>query len=379
MTDRLDAPRPRQPRPPRWPAPVRALSLLAGSALLYALLHAAHLPAAGLIGPMLAAVLLAVGPGPVRLPAPAFSLAQGIVGVMIAGHLPLSLWSEARAHGGIFVLGVLSTVGASTLMGWLLTRARVLPGTTAIWGTCPGAATAMTLMSADHGADMRLVAVMQYLRVMCCAVAAAMAAALLGGGGGGGAGVPAGVSSGVSAAVSAAHAVAAPLSLPGMAATLALAASGVLLGIRFKVPGGAMVVPMALGLAARALFGFTVQLPDAALLGGYVAIGWGIGLRFDRAALAHAARALPKVLAAILAMLGCNAVFALMLVHWAGIAPLTAFLATSPGGADSVAIIASHSPVDVPFVVSMQVGRFLLVLLLGPGLAKWVSGKAGVG
>jgi uncharacterized membrane protein AbrB (regulator of aidB expression) len=56
-----------------------------------------------------------------------------------------------------------------------------------------------------------------------------------------------------------------------------------------------------------------------------------------------------------------------------GTDPLTAYLATSPGGADSVAIIAASSPVDVPFVMAMQVARFILVMLAGPFLAKRVA------
>ena len=38
----------------------------------------------------------------------------------------------------------------------------MLPGTTALWGTSPGAASVMTIMAESYGADMRLVAFMQY-------------------------------------------------------------------------------------------------------------------------------------------------------------------------------------------------------------------------
>jgi uncharacterized membrane protein AbrB (regulator of aidB expression) len=53
--------------------------------------------------------------------------------------------------------------------------------------------------------------------------------------------------------------------------------------------------------------------------------------------------------------------------------PLTAYLATSPGGADSVAIIAASTHVDVPFVMAMQMARFMLVLIVGPALARSVA------
>ena len=63
----------------------------------------------------------------------------------------------------------------------------------------------------------------------------------------------------------------------------------------------------------------------------------------------------------------------------AGTDPLTAYLATSPGGADSVAITAASSNVDVPFVMAMQMTRFILVMLIGPTLvrtvARWTEGQ----
>lgn len=49
---------------------------------------------------------------------------------------------------------------------------------------------------------------------------------------------------------------------------------------------------------------------------------------------------------------------------------LTAYLATSPGGADSIAIIAAGTPVDVAFVMATQMARVVSVLVLGPQLAK---------
>jgi uncharacterized membrane protein AbrB (regulator of aidB expression) len=38
-----------------------------------------------------------------------------------------------------------------------------------------------------------------------------------------------------------------------------------------------------------------------------------------------------------------------------------------------VAIIAASSPVDVPFVMAMQMARFMLVLPVGPALSRMVA------
>jgi membrane AbrB-like protein len=72
-------------------------------------------------------------------------------------------------------------------------------------------------------------------------------------------------------------------------------------------------------------------------------------------------------------ILFCGALAA-MLVHLLGIDPLTAYLATSPGGVDSVAIIAASTKVDTSFVMSLQTSRFLVILLVGPAISRFVAG-----
>ncbi|MGB5799326.1 MAG: AbrB family transcriptional regulator, partial [Mesorhizobium sp.] len=48
--------------------------------------------------------------------------------------------------------------------------------------------------------------------------------------------------------------------------------------------------------------------------------------------------------------------------------------ATSPGGMDSIAIIAAATNnVDISFVMALQTVRFMIVLLLGPSLARLMA------
>jgi membrane AbrB-like protein len=96
-------------------------------------------------------------------------------------------------------------------------------------------------------------------------------------------------------------------------------------------------------------------------------------LGFTREILLHASRALPQVLLAILAVIGASGLLAVLLVEAAGIDPLTAYLATSPGGMDSVAIIAASSNVDLSFVMALQTVRLVLVLVTGPPLARFIA------
>ncbi len=316
-----------------------------------------HLPAALLLGPMIAAIALVVTGVEFTLANPVFVLAQGVVGMMIAGHLPLNVFHEIAADWVIFLAGTSSTIITSAFLGWLLARTGLLPGTTAIWGSSPGAASVMTLMCEDYGADMRLVALMQYMRVACCALSTTLAAWCLG------------------------HTGAALdhtswweiSSWPGLVVTVALTVVSPLLGVRFRIPGGALVLPLILGMAIKITGVIPIVLPQWLLALSYAVLGWGIGFRFTPKVLRHAARLFPYILGAIIILILANGVFGIVLMHWAKVDFLTAFLSTSPGGADSVAIIAASTNVNLPFVMAMQVSRFLMVLLAGPLLAQWLS------
>src|SRR6267154_441976 len=117
-----------------------------------------HAPAALMLGPLLAAIVVASNGGKPRMPLTPFVLAQGIVGCLIAKMVPLSIVGDVLSHWFLFSVGVLAVVAISSLLGWLMTRWQVLPGTTALWGTSPGAASVMTIMAESYGADVRLVA-----------------------------------------------------------------------------------------------------------------------------------------------------------------------------------------------------------------------------
>ena len=162
--------------------------LLVFSVVFAVALEMLHLPAALMLGPMIAAILLAVSETRVLVPSPPFFAAQAVIGALIARGLPASIVGELQKDWLLFTAVILLVVAVSMSIGWLLARWQVLPGTTAIWGASPGAATAMVLMSDAYGADMRLVAFMQYQRVVFVATLASVVSAALGGGFGRGAG-----------------------------------------------------------------------------------------------------------------------------------------------------------------------------------------------
>lgn len=338
---------------PGSPAPW--VLLILASLLASAALEALHLPAALLLGPLIAAVVMAVARAMPRVPVPAFLLAQAAIGCMIARAIPASTLPELARDWPIILVGVVSVLAASSLISWVLMRWQILPGTTAVWGMSPGASQTMILMGESYGADMRLIAFMQYLRLVFVALVATGVARI---------GV--GVEGGAAAAIDWFP----PLHAPAFGATLLLIVGTALIGRYARLPAGPMLVALVIGAALNIGGAMTIELPPWFLACAYALSGWQIGARFDRAILWHAAKALPRLLAANAALVALCGVIAAGLVLVAGVDPLTAYLATSPGGSDTVAIIAASSPVDLPFIMAMQTARMFLVILTGPWVAR---------
>ena len=348
----------RRPTLATLPLPVRWAVMLGLSTLLVLVLELFGLPAALLLGAMAAGILVAVMEGGLRVAPLPFTLAQAVIGCMIARSIKPEILGELLVDWPIFLAGVASVLAASSLLGWLLARRQVLPGTTAIWGSSPGAASAMMLMAEAHGADVRLVAFMLYLRVVVVATVASVVARVW-------VGVPEGAVQ--------SDPWFPPVDWLALGATLAAGLGSALLARQLRLPAGAMLVPMFLAALLQGFGLMTIELPPWLLATSYAVVGWSIGLRFTRPILAHAARALPRVMASTLALIAICGVFAALLSLLLGIDPLTAYLATSPGGADSVAIIAASSQVDIAFIMAMQMARFLIVLVTGPAIARFFA------
>src|ERR1700685_96918 len=166
-------------------APLKWTILLLASLAFIVPLELMQLPAALLLGAMAAAILVAVFDGKLSVPHWPYVLAQGLIGCLVARSIGPAILATMAQQWPLFLAGVCSVLLVSTSLGALLAHWKVLPGTTAVWGSAPGAATVMVLMSEGFGGDPRLVAYMQFLRLMMVALVASMVARFVFGAGGG--------------------------------------------------------------------------------------------------------------------------------------------------------------------------------------------------
>jgi len=115
--------------------------------------------------------------------------------------------------------------------------------------------------------------------------------------------------------------------------------------------------------------------PSGVLPVAYAVIGIRTGSLFDRPTLQLVWQLLPAILISILGLIiGC-ALLGWALALMTGTDLLSAYLATIPGGIDSVGILALGSSANITLVLAVQMARFLSVVLVGPPLVGWLARK----
>jgi membrane AbrB-like protein len=335
-----------------------AVLLVAGAVAAAAVLGLLHVPSAALFGGLLAGVARGLA-GRTRLAVPkrANTVAQAVVGVSVGTLVQVSTLRTIGADW-LPVLGVtLGTLLLSLGAGLLL---RLRPGispATGAFSMIAGGASGITAVARELGADPRMVAVLQYIRVLLIVVLMPFVASTLYGG---------------------RHAVATgapPAGGPGWAAGLLLTVACVAVGLALarvvRVPVGSLLGPMAVA-AVAVLTGLAAGATAPALVedAAFVVIGLQVGLSFTRESLRTVGRALPFALAIIVANVVACAGLGWVLATATGVSQLDAYLATTPGGLYAVLATATRSGADTTFVLAVQVLRLLVMLLTAPLLAK---------
>jgi membrane AbrB-like protein len=293
------------------------------------------------------------------VPGWAFRAAQAVTGVALASHVRSSAL-HAVANAWLPVLVVVGgTLALSLLAGVLLSRLTGLDPATAALGSVAGGASGIVSIANDLHADDRLVAVLQYVRVLIVVLATPLI---------------------VEVALPGHHAVPAHAGatgtlgdLRGWALTAACCMVGGTVAARARMAAGALLGPMLLA-AALALGGVGFTVPVMLREPAFALIGLQIGLRFTPETVRLARRLLLPALLGVLALMLACAGLALLLVATSSETFLSAYLATTPGGLYAVLAAAFGSGADTTFILSVQTLRVLVMVLLAPlAVRRYVS------
>jgi membrane AbrB-like protein len=333
-----------------------------GAALAGLIAQSVGLPAGWLVGPMLIALAVALlWKSHPTVPQWGRVASLAVVGGVLASAFRPSVVPLISRHWLPVALVVCGTLLLSLGTGLVLSVLARLDRKTAALGTLPGAASGMLAMSDPLGADARLVALMQYTRVVVVVVSATLVGRF--GLVPGTESPPASGQGLQTAPVGTDLLVQSPLTTYVL--TALVVALGAWAGTRFKLPAGALLGPLVLGIFLEELGVMHLAWPQGVPQAAYLVLGLWVGLLFDGDSVKRAGRLLPVVLLSAVGLVVACAALGWALSALTGIDGITAYLATTPGGIDSVAIVALGSGADAPLVLAVQMLRLLAVILAG--------------
>ncbi|MDW5596385.1 AbrB family transcriptional regulator [Conexibacter stalactiti] len=339
-------------RPLRWLA-LGAVTVAAAWAL-----DALGLPSATLFAALLVGLAVALRlPGRFE-PAPlVVHGAQGVTGVVLGAYLQSSSL-EALAHDWLPVALVsAATLLLSLLAGHVMARVTDVDEPTAALGMVAGGASGIVAMANELGADDRVVAFMQYVRVLLIVLTTPLIVALFFGD----------HHAAVDAIPGGADGEPFLGDAGGWLLTPAVALAGVALGRLVRLPVATLMGPLLLAsVLALTLPEGTLAVPPLLRETAFALIGLQVGLRFTADMVKWLGRLLVPVLATVVVLAAACFGLAAALAATTHVTLLDAYLATTPGGLYAVLVAAVGSGADTTFVVAVQTLRLLVMIVLAP-------------
>ena len=334
--------------------PARALLALGLGAVGAALATGLGLPIPILLGSLLAVGLFAImgwqiaGCGP-DLPQNLRLWFIPIVGVSIGGAFHPGLITEARAWWPS-ILGLALYVPLAHWLGYITYRRGGLDKATALFASVPGGLLESLAMGEQAGADLQMLTMLQFLRLIGCIVLVPLSFWLLTG------------QSVGSAAGTVMVGTGGPFTVWDVAVLLGAAALGVAAGRRIGLPGAIITGPvLASGLAH--LTGLTGAVPPQALIQiTQLIVGTSLGCRFAGMPSGALPKALGLAAVSVLLTLGLGYAMAAALHGAVGQKASTVFLAFAPGGVAEMSLVALSLHVSVVYVTAHHVLRIVLAV-----------------
>ena len=315
-------------------------------------------PSAALFAGLLVAIALALmSLAPARVPRRADIAAQGVLGVYIGAMVHRDAFGGLGSDGPIVVATVVGTLVLSIVGGALLGLHREVSPLTGALALVAGGAAGLVSIARELGGDIRVVAVVQYLRVALIMASMPLVVTLA-------------YHADKHGPVQAPESASAPgyLNIVMLGVVVLVGATA---GRLIRLPGAGLLGPMSITIVLELTGGsFGLAVPALLLQIGYLVIGWQAGVAFTRESLRAIQRILPAAFGLIVLIGVASAGLGALLAQFAGISRLDGYLATSPGGVYAVLATAVESGANVTFIVAAQMMRVLLMLFAAPLIAR---------
>ncbi|OFT76530.1 MULTISPECIES: AbrB family transcriptional regulator [Corynebacterium] len=321
----------------------RWLFVVPASVALGALLSWAHVPAAWILGAIIASGAAAlIGKRELEVNDIFFKFARGIIGVMAA--LPLVGIPPADLVRYL-VPGLVSAAFIILLAfgGGIILANHGVSRETGVLSLLAGGASIMPAIAHEVGADVRYVALSQYLRLLVVSFTLPLVASLLGATGDG-------------------SFSAQPTEWWMWILVPAMAFVGQPLGKLLRLPNAPIFGPMLLTVLVGYVVKVPVVSPAPVTIAALIAIGWMVGGGLSVPALKLFSRMLPATFLYIIILMAACAGMGWVMSKWLGLTPLEGYLATTPGAIETVLALSAEGGTG-PAVITLQLIRLICVVL----------------
>lgn len=296
-----------------------------------------------------------------QFPTPIRTLFIGLIGVMIGTQVTPELWAMAGDLGLSFLCLILFVVLAHAGNFQIFRRVGRMDRATAFYSGTPGGLIESIVTGEAAGADVRVLTVQQFLRIIVVITTLPLALSLW-------VGEPVGSAAGI-LSPNAAEPVG-PLSIL-MIVVIAVAGMG--LGGPLRLPAARLTGPLLLAAGLTVTGTMHTHLPGWLIASAQCVIGVSLGLRFHGVKLGLLRRSLGLATLSVAYMLALGGAFAMLLHMATGIEFLHLLISYAPGGVAEMSVIALSLSANPALVSLHHVIRILLTVVEMP-LAARVAG-----
>jgi membrane AbrB-like protein len=312
------------------------------------------LPAPWLSGAMVGATLGLIGRIELHLPSLLRDLAMLVLGLSMGSSVTPAMLAD-MAQWPVSLLALALVVAAIMITSIWTLRRWGWDRDTALYGSAPGALSAVLVLAAASSADMRRVGIAQSLRLFALVAVLPSVVIIID--------------------PSAAAASLPPAVVPGQGlvtgpleyvAFLAAGLAGYGLCYVLRVPAPLLIGAFLGSAIVHGTGTVTAPVPEVVLVPGFVVLGAFIALRFRGTTWAglkadFSASLVALLVASLVAVMGAVAVNRLL-----GLPLAEALVAFAPGGIEAMIIMAFALKLDVAYVATHHIARFLGIALILP-------------
>ncbi|WP_240610965.1 AbrB family transcriptional regulator [Oceaniglobus ichthyenteri] len=282
-----------------------------------------------------------------------------IIGVMIGAQVDADMLGEWRnlaiSLGGV-TLFVFLAHGTNY---WLFRRFGGYSRVTAFYCGTPGGVMESIAMGEEAGADIRLLTLQQFLRIILVVVSVPIGLSLLHGG-------PLGSSAGIEFG----NPDAGPWDIPKV---LVVGLVGLVVGRALRLPAGQLTGPLVATAVLSGLGWIDVNPPGWMVAAAQVVLGVSLGVRFIGITARMLQVAAGLAIASVGAMLGLGVILSVLINQITGQSVQVMILSFAPGGVTEMGLVALSLSANPAMVAFHHLYRITITVLEMSVLGRWLN------